>query len=174
VLFVNADTFPTETKPMDVEVVTENVNSFSLFSMNTGSFLYHAVPKNEDSNQYFDNRLFSIERKFSADSEYSAIAGVFLNSQKNRCALLGVRKDWYQFNERFVLKGVYAYAGELFIDAFEHCGDEGFYNTMKNHTGIGFAPYLYHGGQYNVTDYWGIEAGLMLPGILIMSMQWRF
>jgi len=150
------------------------VMSPSLYSINTGSFLYHAFPKNKDSNQYFDNRLFSIERQFHQDSDYSVIAGTFLNSQDHRCVLLGVRKDWYRLNDQTVIKGVYAYAGEFFFDTFEHCGDDGFYETMKDHTGVGFAPYLYHAVQYNFVDYWGVEAGLMLPGILVMSMQWRF
>lgn len=49
-----------------------------------------------------------------------------------------------------------------------------FYETMKEHTGIGFAPYLYHAAQYNFTDYFGIEGGLLLSGLLVMSVQWRF
>jgi len=146
----------------------------ALFSVNTGSFLYHAFPKNEQSNQYFDNRLFSIERKLSADSDYSLLAGTFLNSQNNRCFLLGVRKDLYQINDYLVIKGVYSYAGEFFFDAFSHCGDGGIYQTLKAHTGVGFAPYFYHALQYNVTDYWGVEAGMILPGIVVMSMQWQF
>jgi len=178
VMHVNADTNNTIEANSDIEPIATNAvdndDFFALFSINTGSFLYHAFPKNEDSNQYFDNRLFSIERKFSADSDYSWLTGTFLNSQKNRCVLLGMRKDWYRINDRFVIKGVYAYAGEFFINTFSHCGDDGFYETMKDHTGVGFAPYLYHAAQYNVTDYWGIEAGLMLPGILVMSMQWSF
>ncbi|WP_208380195.1 hypothetical protein [Psychromonas algarum] len=149
-------------------------DSLDLYSINTGSFIFHAVPLNPDSNQYFDNWLFSVERKFSADSDYSLFTGTFLNSQGNRCALLGVRKDWYQFTDKLVLKGVYAYAGEFFIDAFENCGDDGFYGKMKDKTGVGFAPYIYTAAQYNFTDYFGLEGGLMLPGILVMSMQWSF
>ncbi|TEW52260.1 hypothetical protein E2R67_03875 [Psychromonas sp. RZ5] len=162
---------------MEVEniIPTESENNtLDLFSINTGSFLYHAFPKNDDSNQYFDNRLFFIERKFSVDSDYSLVAGTFLNSQKNRCVLLGMRNDLYRFDDNLVIKGVYAYAGEFFISAFERCGDDGFYETMREHTGVAFAPYIYHAAQYNFTDYWGVEAGLMLPGIVVMSMQWSF
>lgn len=180
-VLVKADTLEVESSPAAETIEVENItpaesgnNTLDLFSMNTGSFLYHAFPKNDDSNQYFDNRLFSIERKFSADSDYSLVAGTFLNSQKNRCVLLGMRNDLYRFNDNLVIKGVYAYAGEFFISAFEHCGDDGFYETMREHTGVGFAPYIYHAAQYNFTDYWGVEAGLMLPGIVVMSMQWSF
>jgi len=146
----------------------------TLFSMNTGSFLYHAVPKDDDSNQYFNNQYFSIERKFSKNSDYSLLAGTFMNSQDNRCILLGMRKDWYRFSDKLVLKGVYAYAGEFFVDTFVDCGNDGFYEEMKKATGVGFAPYFYHTMQYNFTDYFGVEGGLLLPGIVVMSMQWSF
>lgn len=149
-------------------------NPLDLVSVNTGSFLYHAIPANADSTQYFDNRYFSIERKLDADSDYSFMIGTFLNSQNERCALLGARKDWYRFSDKLVFKGVYAYAGEFFIEAFEDCGQGGFYEDMKNSTGVGFSPYIYHAAQYNFTDYLGVEGGLMLPGILVMSLQWTF
>lgn len=147
---------------------------FDLFSINTGSLSYHAFPPDEDSNQYFDNRYFSIERKLSADSDYSVMAGTFLNSQNERCALIGVRKDWHRFSDKLVFKGVYAYAGEFFIETFEDCGQGGFYEDMKDNIGVGFAPYIYHAAQYNFTDYFGVEGGLMLPGILVLSVQWSF
>ena len=149
-------------------------NPFDLFSVNTGSFLFHALPPDSESTQYFRNQYFSIERKLSADSDYSILVGTFKNSQNNRCALLGVRKDWYHVNDKLVIKGVYTYAGEFFVDAFDHCGDGGFYEDMKKHTGLAFAPYIYNAAQYNFTDYFGVEGGLILPGILIMSVQWSF
>ncbi len=149
-------------------------NPLELFSVNTGSFLYHALPPDSDSTQYFKNQYVSVERKLSADSDYSLMVGTFINSQSERCALLGVRKDWYHVNDKLVIKGVYAYAGEFFFDAFKDCGNDGFYQDMKDYTGVGFAPYIYHAAQYNFTDYFGVEGGLMLPGILIMSVQWSF
>ena len=155
-------------------IPTVIANPLDLVSINTGSFLYHAVPKNEDSNQYFNNNYFSIERKLSADSDTSWLVGTFMNSQDHRCILLGMREDWYRVSDDLVFKGVYAYGGEFFIDTFADCGNEGFYEEMKEITGVGFAPYLYHAFQYNVTDYFGVEAGLLLPGIVVMSMQWSF
>lgn len=149
-------------------------NPFELVSMNTGSFIYHAFPQDDDATQYFDNHYFSIERKLSAESDLSLVAGTFLNSQDNRCIILGARKDWHRFNDKLVFKGVYAYAGEFFFEPFENCGDDGFYKTVKDEIGIGFAPYLYHAIQYNFTDYFGVEGGLMLPGLVVMSVQWSF
>ena len=146
----------------------------TLYSVNTGSFLFHLVPFDTDSNQYFDNNYFSIERKFSEESDYSLFAGTFLNSQSNRCLLLGVRKDWYQINNQLMIKGVYSYAGEFFVDAFDDCGDGGVYKTTKENTGVAFAPYIYHAAQYNFTEHFAVEAGFILPLIFVMSVQWSF
>lgn len=146
----------------------------TLYSVNTGSFLFHLLPFDTESNQYFDNHYFSIERKFSEESDYSLFVGTFLNSQANRCLLLGVRKDWYRVNNKLMIKGVYSYAGEFFFDAFEDCGEGGFYKTSKEKTGVGFAPYIYHSAQYNFTDYFALEAGFILPLIFVMSAQWSF
>ncbi|WP_022941314.1 hypothetical protein [Psychromonas hadalis] len=146
----------------------------TLFSMNTGSFLFHIVPYDVDSYQYFGNQYFSIERKFSKESDYSLFAGTFLNSQANRCMLLGVRKDWYHVNNKIVIKGVYSYAGEFFFDAFKNCGDGGVYRTSKENTGVAFAPYIYHAAQYNFNEHVGVEAGFILPIIFVMSVQWSF
>ncbi len=44
----------------------------------------------------------------------------------------------------------------------------------KKITGIGFSPYLYHGLQYNFTDYFGVEGGIIVPAIFVMSVQWSF
>ena len=68
---------------------------------------------------------------------------------------------------------MYAYTGEFFFDAFSHCGDSGTYRTAKNHRHR-FSPYLYHGLQYNFTDYFGVEGGIIVPAIFVMSVQWSF
>lgn len=151
-----------------------NAELNTLISMNTGSFLFHLVPFDTESHQYFDNQYFSIERKFSENSDYSLLAGTFLNSQANRCILLGVRKDWYQINNKLVFKGVYSYAGEFFVDAFDSCGDGGVYKTNKEKIGVAFAPYIYHAAQYNFTEHIGVEAGFILPIIVVFSIQWSF
>lgn len=146
----------------------------TLYSMNTGSFLFHIVPFDTEANQYFNNHYFSVERKFSKESDYSLFAGTFLNSQNNRCILLGMRKDWYNVNNQLVIKGVYSYAGEFFFDAFEDCGDGGVYRTAKDRVGVAAVPYVYHAAQYNFNDHFGVEAGFILPFILVMSVQWSF
>lgn len=36
------------------------------------------------------------------------------------------------------------------------------------------SPYIYHGLQYNFTDYFGIESGIILPAVFVISVQWSF
>jgi hypothetical protein len=52
--------------------------------------------------------------------------------------------------------------------------DSGTYRTAKKITGVGFSPYIYHGLQYNFTDYFGVETGIIVPAIFVMSVQWSF
>ena len=96
------------------------------------------------------------------------------NSFDDRCIALGVRRDWASLGNGWVFKGIYGYVGEFFFDAFEDCGDHGSYKDFKDATGIGFSPYIYHGLQYNFTDYFGIESGIILPAVFVISVQWSF
>ncbi|MDM7000296.1 hypothetical protein QUG99_27970, partial [Klebsiella michiganensis] len=38
----------------------------------------------------------------------------------------------------------------------------------------GFSHYIYHGFQYNFTDYFGVESGIILPAVFVVSIQWSF
>ena len=149
-------------------------DEINLYSVNTGSWIYHLSNNHGQYTEGFDNQFASVERKFSEDSPYSLLAGTMKNSFDDRCLTLGVRRDWLKNDTGWVLKGVYAYTGEFFFDAFSHCGDSGTYRTAKKITGIGFSPYLYHGLQYNFTDYFGVEGGIIVPAIFVMSVQWSF
>ncbi len=152
-------------------------SELNLYSVNTGSFVYHMTGNHGQYNEKFNNDFFSVERKFSAESKYSLLIGTMKNSFADRCLTLGVRRDWLQgsnHNKGWTFKGIYAYTGEFFFDAFSHCGDEGAYHTARKITGVGFSPYIYHGLQYNFTDYFGLESGIILPSIFVVSMQWSF
>lgn len=152
-------------------------DEINLYSVNTGSFVYHLTGNHGQYTEEFDNNYFSVERKFSEDSKYSLLVGTMKNSFDDRCFSIGVRRDWLKGTgptEGWTFKGVYAYTGEFFFDAFSHCGDSGTYHTAKKITGVGFSPYIYHGLQYNFTDYFGIESGIILPSIFVITMQWSF
>ncbi|MDU2481227.1 MAG: hypothetical protein E7D34_25430 [Klebsiella sp.] len=138
-----------------VAMPSAQAGELNLYSMNTGSYVYHMTGNHGQYNEHFNNNFFSVERKFSQ-------------------VTLGVRRDWLKNDTGWVLKGVYAYTGEFFFDAFSHCGDSGTYRTAKKITGVGFSPYLYHGLQYNFTDYFGVEGGIIVPAIFVMSIQWSF
>lgn len=159
--------------PLPVLAAQQEASELSLYSVNTGSFVYHIIGNHGLYTEKFDNAFFSAERKFSADSDYSFLAGTLKNSYGDRCIALGVRRDWIK-DSSWTFKGVYGYTGEFFFDAFSHCGDEGVYHSFEKVTGIGFAPYIYHAVQYNVTDYFAIESGIILPAVFVISVQWSF
>ena len=134
----------------------------NLYSMNTGSYVYHLTNNHGQYTENFENHFFSVERKFSEDSKYSLLIGTMNNSFADRCLALGVRRDWYHNGSEF------------FFDAFEHCGDHGSYKDFKDATGIGFSPYIYHAIQYNFTDYFALESGIIIPSVFVISIQWSF
>ena len=151
-----------------------DASEINLYSINTGSFVYHLTGNYGQYNEFFDNKFFSIERKFSEDSKYSALLGTMSNSFGDRCIAMGLRRDWISGDSDWVLKGVYGYTGEFFFDALSHCGDHGSYHDFKKITGIGFSPYIYHAIQYNFTSYFSVESGIIIPSVFVVSVQWSF
>lgn len=145
----------------------------TLYAINPTAFVYHAYNPAKNYTQYFQNQYVAFERRLSPDSDYSLAIGSLKNSFADRCLLLGVRKDWIT-EGRWIFKGGYAYAGEFFLNTFSHCGDEGVYKNIKDVTGIGFAPYIYHALQYNINKSASVEGGVILPGIVIFSVQLHF
>ena len=87
-------------------------NEMALYSVNTGSFVYHMTGNHGQYNEKFNNQFFSVERKLSADSKYSALVGTMKNSFADRCLSLGARRDWYAGANGWTFKGVYAYTPE--------------------------------------------------------------
>lgn len=143
------------------------------YSLNTGSFIYHAYSPGQTYTQYFQNQFIAVEKKIDNPIIDSIIAGTLLNSYGNRCALLGVQKNWSNLSDRMTFEGVYSYAGEFFFDAFSECGEMGIYHDIKKATGLGFAPYIYHGIEYDLHPNVSLEAGVILPGIIVFSLQWH-
>jgi hypothetical protein len=79
----------------------------NLYSMNTGSYVYHLTNNHGQYTENFENHFFSVERKFSEDSKYSLLIGTMNNSFDDRCLALGVRRDWYHNGSGWTFKGVY-------------------------------------------------------------------
>jgi hypothetical protein len=92
-------------------------NEMALYSVNTGSFVYHMTGNHGQYNEKFNNQFFSVERKLSADSKYSLLVGTMKNSFADRCLSLG-RRDWYAGASGWTFKGVYAYTGEFSLKPF--------------------------------------------------------
>lgn len=146
----------------------------NLYSINTGSFVYHLTNNNGQYTENFDNKFLSVERRFPNDKRYSFLAGTMKNSFNDRCIALGLRRDWISNDPSWAFKGVYGYVGEFFLDTFSQCGNDGSYKKFKDVTGIGFSPYIYHAIQYNLTSYFGIESGIIFPSIFVIGAQWSF
>ncbi|WP_312454817.1 hypothetical protein [Pseudescherichia sp.] len=142
-------------------------------SFNTGSFVYHLLGNHGQYTEKFDNEFYSVEKRLPDHPDYSLLVGTMRNSYGDRCLSLGVRKDWAE-KDNIVFKGIYGYTGEFFFNEFSKCGDEGIYHSFKNITGVGFAPYIYHAVQYNVTNHFGVESGIIFPSVFVVSLNWRF
>ncbi|MGK3122598.1 hypothetical protein ACCY16_00575 [Candidatus Pantoea formicae] len=151
-----------------------HASEINLYSINTGSFVYHLTGNHGQYTENFENNFFSVERKLSEDSKYSVLVGTMKNSFDDRCIAIGVRRDWEKWDNGWTFKGIYGYTGEFFFDAFQNCGDHGSYHDFKKATGIGFSPYIYHGFQYNFTPYFGIESGIIIPSVFVITVQWSF
>jgi len=152
----------------------QSLNRSKKVSLYTGSFVYHAYAPHDDFTQYFDNRFLAVEARLGGSAVDGLTVGTFVNSNGDRCLLLGVQKNWIPISRRTTFEGVYAYAGEFFFDTFANCGAKGYYHDFEKATGIGFAPYLYHGVEYDLTSYVSMEGGIILPGIVVLTVQWHF
>jgi hypothetical protein len=89
-------------------------------------------------------------------------------------ASLRSEKRLVRRGKRLDVQGRLCLYRRVFFKAFRDCGDSGTYRTAKKITGVGFSPYIYHGLQYNFTDYFGVETGIIVPAIFVMSVQWSF
>ena len=150
------------------------LNKNQNYSLNTGSFIFHLYEPRGHFTQYFQNQYLAVERRIDDSIVDNIVLGTVVNSYGNRCAVLGVQKNWVEFSDRTTFEGIYAYTGEFFFQAFSECGSEGYYHKIEKATGIGFAPYIYHGIEYDLNPYASIEYGIILPGILVLSLQWHF
>ncbi|HBS5981724.1 TPA: hypothetical protein MAL29_005249, partial [Klebsiella variicola] len=70
----------------------------SLYSINTGSYVYHLTNNHGQYTENFENNFISVERKFPEDSKYSFVLGTMKNSFDDRCLAAGVRRDWVDWN----------------------------------------------------------------------------
>lgn len=152
----------------------QTLNQSKKLSLIVGSFVYHAHKPHEELKQYFQNHLMTLQVRLPERANAKVFAGPFINSLGNRCFLLGAQKNWHQFDRRTTFEGVYAYAGEFFFDTFANRGAAGIYRRIKRATGLGFAPYLYHGVEFDLSEYASLQAGVIAPGIVMATVQWHF
>lgn len=89
-----------------------SADEINLYSINTGSYVYHLTHNHGQYTENFENNFISVERKFSDDSKYSFVLGTMKNSFDDRCLAAGVRRDWAGWDNGWVFKGIYGYVGE--------------------------------------------------------------
>ena len=47
-------------------------------------------------------------------------------------------------------------------------------NTFKKSTGIGFAPYIWHGISYKIMDNIKINSGIIFPHVATINLEFVF
>jgi hypothetical protein len=62
-----------------------SADEINLYSINTGSYVYHLTHNHGQYTENFENNFISVERKFSDDSKYSFVLGTMKNSFDDRC-----------------------------------------------------------------------------------------
>ena len=144
------------------------------FSLNFASFTHHLYNpnKNDDYIEKFDNQLIVLGYKIAKNSRIAI--GTLKNSYDDRCLVLGLEQNFYNFNSKFSFEGFYAYSGEFFFDSFANCGNQGRYKDFKNASKIGFVPYIYHGLSDKFNPSLSLKSGIILPGVLASWLQWSF
>jgi hypothetical protein len=115
-------------------------DEINLYSVNTGSWIYHLSNNHGQYTEGFDNQFASVERRFSEDSPYSLLAGTMKNSFDDRCIALGFAAT----GSRWATAGCWEFMATLasFFSAFEHCGDHGSYKDFKDARHRLFSLYL--------------------------------
>lgn len=155
------------------QLQSSGLNKDKEYSIHIGSYLKH-LRENSPQVEDFDNKLFDIEYKIDKNYADNIILGTIINSSGNRCMMIGIQKNYYDFSDRLSFEGTYIYSGEFFFDAFKQCGDGGVYKTLKEKSGIAFAPYIYHGLEYDISSNISLEGGVILPGLVLLNIQFHF
>ena len=163
--------FATEVFATEVSATKDTTRNYT---MNIGSYVYH-IPEFFETKEYtqeFDNGLFALGFRIGP-KEYFKI-GTLLNSFESRCFLVGVKRSWRNFDNKFIFQGFYGYVGEFFFDVFKDCANLGLYRTFEEHTSLQGVPYIFHGFEYSFLPHMSVEFGLLLPGLFLATFEIRF
>ena len=143
-------------------------------SIQTLSYVKHLGSNDPSLTEGFGNKLFVAGIGIDKEKKTKILAGFINNSFNDKCALLGVSRNWVKLSNRFDFVGMYAYVGEIPGIGCENCGNEGIYHTFRNGTGLGFAPYIWHGLSYKITDNFKINSGIIFPTIATINLELAF
>ncbi len=148
----------------------------NLYSMNTGSYVYHMTGNHGQYNEHFNNNFFSVELQVFLRIQNTACwSEPMKNSFDDRCLTLGVRRDWLKKRYRLgAERGVCLLPG-IFFDAFQPLwGFRHLPHRQKNHRRRFFAPTSIMVCNITSPIISGVEGGIIAPAIFVMSIQWSF
>ena len=149
-------------------------NGSNKFSLHTLSFVHH-LSRSDDTVEGFSNQLSMLSMALSEERFFDdAIMGTLIHSGGKRCLVLGARKNWQHFSDRLSFTGTYAYVGEAPSDLFNDCGDNSVYEDIKDMTGVGFAPYIYHGFEYDLNQNISLHGGFTFINILSANLEYSW
>jgi hypothetical protein len=143
-------------------------------SIQTLSYVKHLGSNDPSLNEGFGNRLFIAGLSVDEQKKTKILFGFINNSFNDKCMLLGISHNWIKLSDKFDFVGMYAYVGEIPGIACQNCGNEGVYNTVKKSTGIGFAPYIWHGISYKIMDNFKINSGIIFPHVATINLEFVF
>ena len=151
------------------------LNGSSRYSVHGLSFVHHLLSDSDDTVEGFSNQLSLFSMALAEENFFDdAIIGSLIHSGGKRCLVLGARKNWRYFGDRVTFNGVYAYVGDAPSDLFNDCGDSNIYEDFRDKTGVGFAPYLYHGFEYDLDRNLSLHAGFTLINIFSTNLEYSW
>lgn len=164
---------------IDISLAEEKINEKNFFkdrdvSLYFGSFMRHSLKKSYHGTENFKNYAVMLGVSIDDEKKTKVIAGTLLNSFNDRCAVLGIARDWIKLRDNLHFVGMYAYVGYAPFGGCQNCANKGAYEDIKKQFHIAAAPYIWHGLRYDVTNHFSVNAGILVPGFVSATMEWKF
>jgi len=151
------------------------LNGSNRYGVHGLSFVHHLLSSSDSTVEGLSNQLSLFSMALPEEDFFDdAIIGSLIHSGGKRCLVLGARKHWRHFSDRLTFNGVYAYVGDGPSDIFNDCGDNKVYKSIGDKTGVGFAPYLYHGFEYDLDRNLSLHTGFTLLNIFSANIEYSW
>ncbi|STV51502.1 Uncharacterised protein [Klebsiella pneumoniae subsp. ozaenae] len=135
-------------------------NELNLYSVNTGSYVYHLTNNHGQYTENFENHFFSVERKFSADSKYSLLLGTMNKQLQRSLPGAGGEKRLVPQRQRVDPSKAFTAIRRILLRRLRALRRSWLpIKTLRTPRGSAFHPISTHAIQYNFTDYFAVESG---------------